>query len=156
MVGPMMARSVHQDWKDMHSPSGSPAGPALVDDYQGHFSGASRSSNTYTHIQRERKSLRKGGERTQTKFTGWLAEEVMEEGVSWKLFLLVLVARVFPQMGGVIFCKGPDCKHFRCCSLYCQCCKHSPWLLYVKTAINSTERSSAAVGQQTSTHKTRG
>ena len=156
MVGPMMARSVHQDWKDMHSPNGSPAGPALVDDYQGHFSGASRSSNTYTHIQRERKSLRKGGERTQTKFTGWLAEEVMEEGVSWKLFLLVLVARVFPQMGGVIFCKGPDCKHFRCCSLYCQCCKHSPWLLYVKTAINSTERSSVAVVQQTSTHKTRG
>ena len=156
MVGPMMARSVHQDWKDVHSPSGSPAGPALVDDYQGHFSGASRSSNTYTHIQRERKSLRKGGERTQTKFTGWLAEEVMEEGVSWKLFLLVLVARVFPQMGGVIFCKEPDCKHFRCCSLYCQCCKHSPWLLYVKTAINCTEISSAAVGQQTSTHKTRG
>ena len=156
MVGPMMARYVHQDWKDVHSPSGSPAGPAHVDDYQGHFSGASRSSNTYTHIQRERKSLRKGGERTQTKFTGWLAEEVMEEGVSWKLFLLVLVASVFPQMGGVIFCKGPDCKHFRCCSLYCQCCKHSPWLLYVKTAINSTERSSVAVGQQTSTHKTRG
>ena len=111
---------------------------------------------TPIHIYRERKSLRKGGERTQTKFTGWLAEEVMEEGVSWKLFLLVLAARVFPQMGGVIFCKGPDCKHFRCCSLYCQCCKHSPWLLYVKTAINSTERSSAAVGQQTSTHKTRG
>ena len=156
MVGPMMARSVHQDWKDVHSPSGSPAGPALVDDYQGHFSGASRSSNTYAHIQRERKSLRKGGERTQTKFTGWLAEEVMEEGVSWKLFLLVLVARVFPQMGGVIFCKGPDCKHFRCCSLYCQCRKHSPWLLYVKTAINSTERSSVAVVQQTSTHKTHG
>ena len=156
MVGPMMARSVHQDWKDLHSSSGSPAGPALVDDYQGHFSGASRSSNTYTHIQRERKSLRKGGERTQTKFTGWLAEEVMEEGVSWKLFLLVLVARVFPQVGWVIFCKGPDCKHFRCCSLYCQCRKHSPWLLYVKTAINSTERSSVAVVQQTSTHKTRG
>lgn len=156
MVGPMMARSVHQDWKDVHSPSGSPAGPALVDDYQSHFPGASRSSNTYTHIYRERKSLRKGGGRTQTKFTGWLAEEVMEEGVSWKLFLLVLVARVFPQMGGVIFCKGPDCKHFRCCSLYCQCCKHSPWLLYVKTAINSTERSSVAVVQQTSTHKTRG
>ena len=151
-----MARYVHQDWKDVHSPSGSPAGPAHVDDYQGHFSGASRSRNTDTHIQRERKSLRKGGERTQTKFTGWLAEEVMEEGVSWKLFLLVLVARVFPQMGGVIFCKGPDCKHFRCCSLYCQCCKHSPWLLYVKTAINSTERSSVAVVQQTSTHKTRG